>query len=84
MKHHLDNSMKPLWPEWHRERTFARRTASSEEEFSREDRTDYNLDSDDRHYPGNITGEDNPETYITDPMDDISRESVDIRELDHH
>jgi len=63
MHHKKANDGKVISGDWHATRQRARENAFSPEEFSEIERTEYNLDSDDRLSPAGITGQDNPASY---------------------
>ena len=63
MIHEKSNEGKSASAEWRAFRQRARENAFSPEEFSDIERTEYNLDSDDRLSPAGITGQDNPASY---------------------
>lgn len=74
MIHEKANDGKVISSDWHRFRAEARRTAFSPEEFSQIERTEYNLDSDDRLSPAGVTGQDNPDSYDGSDAVGITRE----------
>jgi len=81
--HTEQNNSKVAGSEWHERRQEARETAFSPEEFSRGERTRFNLNDDDHLSPAGITGEDNPETYEGDdpgPGESVPPEQRDIRD----
>jgi len=63
MIHERGNSGKQASQDWLEFRAMARETAFSPEEFSEQERTRYNLDSDDRLAPARITGANSPDSY---------------------
>lgn len=61
MLSHRGENGKAVWEEWHRFRSFARRNAFSENEFSEIEQNRFDLDT------ARITGADNPKTFRTEP-----------------
>jgi hypothetical protein len=60
-QHHFGNAGSKAWRRWHEERQQARETAMSASEFGPIETEHFDLDT------ANITGEENPETYRTEP-----------------
>jgi hypothetical protein len=56
------NNAKPVDQRWHDFREMARRESFDASEWTDQERRRYDLD-DDSDYPGEITGEDNPESW---------------------
>jgi hypothetical protein len=86
MKHHLGNSGKPVWDEWHRRRQEALRLSRSIVEFSDPEIVKFNLGTAAENptgtnpYPLAITGELADETWML--TDAYSGKPYDVRETD--